>query len=113
MSFELVGLALLMGLATYPWRAVPLLVPGIERLPAPAREYLTLIGPAMLAALAVVSVAVVVDENRTTSLHVGVEWIAVAICGGVVLSGRSLLLGLVLAAGFLAVLRFFGVAPLP
>ena len=32
-SIELVGLAVLMGLVTYPSRALPLLAPGIERLP--------------------------------------------------------------------------------
>ena len=46
MSIELVGLALLMGLVTYPSRALPLLAPGIERLPAAAIEYLRLVGPA-------------------------------------------------------------------
>ncbi len=33
MSVELVALAVLMGAVTYPSRALPLLLPGIEHLP--------------------------------------------------------------------------------
>ena len=33
MSVVLVPLAFLMGLATYPFRAIPLLAPGFDRLP--------------------------------------------------------------------------------
>ncbi len=43
-----------------------LLAPGIERLPAIALDYLQLVGPAVLAALAAVNVMVVVDR-RTAS----------------------------------------------
>ena len=52
MSTELVGLALLMAAVTYPARAVPLLPPAFDRLPARALEYLRLVGPAVLGAIA-------------------------------------------------------------
>lgn len=113
MKTDLVALAFLMGLATYPWRALPLLAPGIERLAPPIRDYLRLVGPAMLGALAAVSVSVVIDAARRPSLHVGIEWLAVAVCVVAVASRRGLLTGLLLAAGLVAVLRAMGLAPLP
>ena len=45
MSGDLVVLAVLMFLVTYPSRAVGLLTPGIERLPKLALDYLQLVGP--------------------------------------------------------------------
>ena len=62
MSTELVLLAVLMFLVTYPTRALGLLTPGLERLPRQALDYLQLVGPAVLAALAAVSVMVATDE---------------------------------------------------
>ena len=47
-------LAVLMATVTYPFRAVPLLVPQMRRLPRPALTYLQLAGPAILASLAAV-----------------------------------------------------------
>jgi branched-subunit amino acid transport protein len=113
MTTELVPLAILMGLVTYPWRAIPLLAPGIDRLAPPIREYLRLVGPAMLGALAAVSVSVMLDAERRPSLHVGVEWLAVLLCVAAVAARRGLLTGLVLAAGLVAVLRAMGLAALP
>lgn len=113
MSTDLVLLAAFMGAATYPWRAVPLLLPSVERLPEQLSAYLRLVGPAVLAALAVVNVAIALDLDRVASFHVGVEWIAVILCGGLVAARRSLLLGLVLAAALVAVIRAAGLAPLP
>jgi branched-subunit amino acid transport protein len=113
MKVDLVPLALLMGLATYPWRAVPLLAPGFDRLAPPIQAYLRLVGPAMLGALAAVSVSVVLDAERRPSLHVGIEWLAVAACVLVVVARRGLLTGLLVAAGLVAVLRAMGLAPLP
>ena len=113
MSVELIPLAILMGLATYPWRAIPLLTPGIHRLPARVRDYLRLVGPAVLAALAAANTMVVLDAARRPSFHVGPEWLAVGLCVLVVAMRRSLLIGLLLAAGLIAVLRAAGVAPLP
>jgi branched-subunit amino acid transport protein len=112
-STVLVPLAILMGLVTYPWRAVPLLAPGIHRLPARLQEYLRLVGPAVLAALAAVDTMVVLDATRHPLFHVGPEWIAVGLCALVVARKRGLLIGLVLAAVLIAVLRALGLAALP
>lgn len=113
MSIELVGLALLMGLVTYPSRALPLLAPGIERLPGPALEYLRLVGPAVLAGLAAVNTMVVVDDTGNPAFHVGIEWIAVAACAGLTVWRRNLLIGLIGAVVLVAVARALGLATLP
>lgn len=110
MSVVLVPLAVLMGLATYPFRAIPLLAPGMHRLPPRVRLYLRLVGPSVLAALAAVDTMVVVDAARHPSFHVGAEWLAVGLCVAVVALRRSLLVGLVLAAALIAVLRGAGLA---
>jgi len=111
MDFGLIPLALLMAAVTYPWRAVPLLLPQVNRLPPIAREYLKLVGPAMLATLAAVSVAVIVDATRTErAFHVGIEWLAVAICVAVAAMRRSLLIGLVGAVLIVALARAAGLA---
>ncbi len=113
MTADLVPLALLMGLATYPFRAIPLLLPGFERLPARVRVYLRLVGPSVLAALAAVNTMVVLDAARRPSFQIGPEWIAVGLCILVVALRKSLLIGLLLAAGSIALLRAVGAAPLP
>jgi branched-subunit amino acid transport protein len=113
MSTLLIPLAVLMGLATYPFRAVPLLAPGFERLPERVRLYLRLVGPSVLAALAAVDTMVVRDADRHPIFHLGPEWLAVGLCILVVAVRRSLLIGLVLAAGSIAVLRAVGLATLP
>ncbi|MFL5778486.1 MAG: AzlD domain-containing protein [Chloroflexota bacterium] len=106
MTTELLGLALLMALVTYPSRAVPLLAPGIERLPAPVLEYLRLVGPSVLATLAAVNLAIVTDEAGQTSFHVGIEWLAVGLCVAVMAWRRNLFLGLVVAVGVVAIARW-------
>jgi branched-subunit amino acid transport protein len=106
----LVPLAVLMGLVTYPFRAIPLLAPGMHRLPARVRLYLRLVGPSVLAALAAVDTMVILDAERHPFFHVGAEWIAVGLCIAVVALRRGLLLGLVLAAALMAVLRAVGLA---
>lgn len=113
MSTALVPLAFLMGLVTYPFRAIPLLAPGFERLPEQAKVYLRLVGPAVLAALAAVNTMVVKEKGDSPAFHIGWEWLAVALCIAVVGRRRSLLIGLVLAAAAISVLRAAGVAPLP
>lgn len=110
MSVALIPLAFLMGLVTYPWRAVPLLVPGIHRLPARVQLYLRLVGPAALAALAAVNTMVALDAARHPSFNVGPEWLAVGLCIVLVALKRSLLVGLVLAAALIAGLRALGAA---
>jgi len=112
MSSALVPLAILMGLATYPFRAVPLLAPGFERLPDRAKLYLRLVGPSVLAALAAVD-TMVVKSDEGPLFRIGWEWLAVGLCITVVGLRRSLLIGLVLAAASIAVLRALGAAPLP
>jgi branched-subunit amino acid transport protein len=110
MSVALVGLALLMFAVTYPSRVVPLLIPGIERLPAPVLEYLRLVGPAVLAALAAVNTVIVVDETGRPFFHVGAEWIAVALCIAVVAWRRNLFLGVAAAVLVTAAVRAVGIA---
>lgn len=113
MSIELVGLALLMGLVTYPSRALPLLAPGIDRLPPVVLDYLRLVGPAVLAGLAAVNTMVIVDDAGTPAFHVGIEWLAVALAAGLTAWRRNLLIGIVGAVVLVAVARALGVAPLP
>jgi branched-subunit amino acid transport protein len=109
-SVELVGLALLMGAATYPSRALPLLAPGLDRLPPIALAYLRLVGPAVLGALAAVNTAIVVDEAGRGHVHVGVEWLAVAVCVGLVAWRRNLFLGLIAAVIVAATARALNLA---
>jgi branched-subunit amino acid transport protein len=109
-SVELVGLALLMGAATYPSRALPLLAPGLDRLPPIALAYLRLVGPAVLGALAAVNTAIVVDEAGRGHVHVGVEWLAVAVCVGLVAWRTNLFLGLIAAVVVAATARALNLA---
>ena len=108
MSTELVALAVLMAAVTYPSRALPLLAPGIERLPPAVHEYLRLIGPGILAALASVNALVVVDPAGAATLHIGIEALAVLVCVAVVAWRRNLLLGLLAAVALVAVARALG-----
>jgi len=108
-STEFVVLAVLMGAVTYPSRALPLLAPGIERLPAPVLTYLRLVGPAVLAAIGAVNVLVVGPGGRI-GFHVGIEAAAVVACLVLTLWRGSLLLGLAVAVVAVAVARALGVA---
>ena len=108
MSTTYVWLALLMGAVTYPWRAVPLLTPGMHRLPRPVQQYFRLVGPAILAALAAVNTFVVIDARRHPSAHVGIELLAVGLCVILVAARRGLLVGLVAAAVLAAGVRALG-----
>lgn len=105
MSTVLIPLAFLMALVTYPSRALPLLIPGMHRLPRQARLYLRLVGPSVLAALAVVNVMVTLDAARHPSFHVGIEWLAVGLCVGVVAWRKNLFLGLLAAVVLLTIAR--------
>src|ERR1044072_4015529 len=97
MSTNLVALAVLMFLVTYPTRAVGLLTPGLDRLPRGAFDYLQLVGPAVLAARVAVSVMVVVGDDDVPSFHVGIEWVAVFVALAIVAKRRNLFLGLIAA----------------
>lgn len=106
-SGDLIILAVLMAAVTYPSRAVPLLVPGIERIPARVLDYLRLVGPAILAALAAVSVLVVTRDGAPT-FHVGVEWLGVGVAIALVARWKNLLLALVVGAVLVALARQAG-----
>lgn len=106
MRGELIVLALLMGVVTYAARAIPLLAPGLERLPRPALEYLRLVGPAVLAALAAVNL--LLDRTPTRLSHVGIEWVAVGLCVALVAWRRNLLVGLVASSAIVALARATG-----
>jgi branched-subunit amino acid transport protein len=108
MKTDLVLLAFLMFLVTYPSRALGFLAPGIDRLPRRAFEYLQLVGPAILAALAAVAV-MVVSTDAGPRFHVGLEWLAVGACLGVVAWRRNLFLGLVTAVAIAIVGRLAGI----
>ena len=113
MSTDLVLLAVLMFAVTYPSRAIGLLTPGLERLPRRAFDYLQLVGPAVLTAIAAVNVIVVTDEAGTPSFHVGIEWVAVLVCIGITAWRKNLLLGLVAAVVLVAIARATGIAAMP
>jgi branched-subunit amino acid transport protein len=104
----IVVLWLLMWAVTYPSRAIPMLSPGIERLPPRALLYLRLVGPAVLASIAASQTLVVVGAGGQTALHVGVDLVGVLACMAIVWWRRSLLLGLLAAVVVVAVLRAAG-----
>jgi len=110
---DLVLLAVLMFAVTYPSRALALLAPGIDRLPKVVLDYLQLVGPAVLTALAAVSVMVVVSDDDVASFHIGIEWVAVFVCLAIVARKGNLLLGLVAAVGIVAIARAIGLAAIP
>jgi branched-subunit amino acid transport protein len=109
MSTDLVPLAVLMFAVTYPSRAVGLLAPAIDRLPRRALEYLQLVGPAVLAALAAVNVMVATTDGRSV-LVVGLPWLSVAACIGLVAWRRSLFVGLTAAVAIAIAGRAAGIA---
>jgi len=113
LSTDLVLLAVLMFAVTYPSRAIGLLTPGLERLPRRAFDYLQLVGPAVLTAIAAVNVIVVTDEAGTPSFHIGIEWVAVLVCIAITAWRKNLLLGLVAAVALVAIARATGLAAMP
>jgi len=110
MSTQLVLLAVLMFAATYPSRALPILAPGIERLPPRALLYLRLVGPAVLASLAAANTVVAKAADGTQVFHLGVDLLGVLACVVLVAWRRNLLLGLVVGVGLVAAARFAGLA---
>jgi branched-subunit amino acid transport protein len=108
MSNELVLLAVLMGAVTYPSRALPMLAPGIERLPAPALLYLRLVGPAVLASIAASQTLVQGTGETGYEIVIGVEILGVVACLLVVAWRRNLFLGLLVGVGLVAALRYVG-----
>jgi branched-subunit amino acid transport protein len=108
-STDLVPLAVLMFAVTYPSRAIGLLNPAIDRLPRRALEYLQLVGPAVLAALAAVNVMVATVDGRS-SFIVGLPWLAVLACIGIAAWRRSLFGGLAAAVAIAVVGRAAGLS---
>jgi branched-subunit amino acid transport protein len=112
---DLVPLAVLMALVTYPSRALPLLFAHVGRLPPGALAYLRLVGPAVLAALAAVNTMVPVenlpDGTRTWTFHVGLDWLAVLACVALVAWRRNLFLGIIVAVAIMAAARALNLAP--
>ena len=110
MSIPAVVLAILMGAVTYPSRAIPLFLPGVERLRPRALEYLRLIGPATLAALAATSTVLVTKTGGGSALHAGITWLAVGAAIAVVAWKRSVVAGVVVAVAITALARAAGLA---
>ena len=108
MSTELVLLALLMFAVTYPSRALPLLAPGIERLPPRALLYLRLVGPAVLASIAATETLVEADQLGAPSSVLSADVLGVLACLVIVAWRRNLFLGLVVAVALVAALRAAG-----
>jgi branched-subunit amino acid transport protein len=106
LSWSLVPLAFLMWAMTYPSRALPMLAPGIEKLPPWAVTYLRLAGPSALAALAAVNCLLTSGSPR--SLLVGVEPLAVLVCVAIVARTHQLLPGVTAAVVLVALARAFG-----
>jgi branched-subunit amino acid transport protein len=113
MTADLVALSVLMFVVTYPSRALGLLTPGVERLPKIILDYLQLVGPAVLTALAAVSVMVVVSDDDVPSFHIGIEWVAVFVCLAIVARKGNLFVGLIAAVGIVVVARAMGWAEIP
>lgn len=99
-SADLVPLAILGGLGTYAARALPMLVLGIDRLPPVVLEYLRLIGPAVLGAIAAASVFV-----QAGAFVVGPEAVAVFAGAAVGRWRGNLLLGMVVSVLVALMLR--------
>lgn len=108
MNGNLVVLAVLMFAVTYPSRALGLITPGMDRLPKIAFDYLQLVGPAVLAALAAVTVMVVVGGDGQPAFHIGIEWVGVFACLAIVVRKGNLLVGLVAAVAIVAIGRWAG-----
>ena len=107
MTAVYVGLALIMFAFTYPSRAVGLLAPGIDRLPKPALDYLQLVGPAILSGLAAVNVMIAVKDGHSI-FTVGLPWLSVLACIGLVAWRRNLFVGLAAAVLIAIVGRALG-----
>jgi branched-subunit amino acid transport protein len=113
MSTDMVLLAVLMLAVTYTSRALGILTPGLDRLPQAALDYLQLVGPAVLSAIAAVTVMVIVNDADQPTFHVGIEWVAVIACIAITAWRKNLLLGLIVAVLITVIARETGVATLP
>ncbi len=110
MSLQLVLLAVFMAAVTYPARAVPMLAPGFERLPPRALEYLRLVGPAVLGAIAATQALLVTGADGRPAVSVGIPALAVLVCGSIVAWRHNLFVGLLVAVVLAAGLRAAGLS---
>jgi branched-subunit amino acid transport protein len=110
MTTGLVPLAVIGFLVTYPFRAVPVLVGGVHRLPPVAQAYIRLLGPSVLMALAAAFTFLGPGPGGSTVFHVGIEWLAVAITVALLALRRGLLLALVASVAIVAIARAVGAA---
>jgi branched-subunit amino acid transport protein len=108
LGVALVPLAFVMWAVTYPSRALPMLAPGLERLPKSAVTYLRLAGPAALAALAATGSLLTTDTPPR--LQLGVMPLAVGLCVVLVWRTKLLLAGVLGAVVLLAAARSAGLA---
>ena len=92
-----------MAVVTYAMRALPLLLPGINRLPRGALAYLKLMAPTTLGALA--ATATVVPGG---TWRLGIEAVAVAVSAAIIAWRGSLLAGILLAVAGVAAARALG-----
>lgn len=97
---DLVPLALLGGIGTYAARAMPLLAPGVDRLPAPLLTYLRLIGPAVLGSIAAANVFV-----GDGAVRFGPEAIAVIAGAAIGRWRNSLLVGMAASVAIVLLVR--------
>jgi branched-subunit amino acid transport protein len=107
-ALGLIPLAVLMWAVTYPSRALPMLAPGIERLPNWAIAYLRLAGPAALAALA--ATACLLTSDSPPRIVFGLPPVAVALCVLITWKTRQLFLGVGAAVVLMALARAVGAA---
>jgi branched-subunit amino acid transport protein len=107
-STDLVLLAVLMGAVTYPSRALPMLAPGIERLPPRALLYLRLVGPAVLASIAAAQTLVHADPAGGQQIVIGPEILGVLVCVAIVWWRKNLFLGLLAGVLLVALVRAAG-----
>jgi branched-subunit amino acid transport protein len=96
----LLPVTLIMWAVTYPSRALPMLAPGLERLPKWAVTYLRLAGPAALAALAATGSLLTTDSPP--HLQLGVMPLAVGLCVLLVWRTKFLLVGVTAAVVMVA-----------
>jgi branched-subunit amino acid transport protein len=97
-----------MAAVTYPFRALPLFASRTERMPRIVLVYLRLVGPSILAALAVANTAFTADAAGSSRFYVGIEWLAVGAAVALVSWRRNVLLGIMAAASITALARAVG-----
>lgn len=108
LGFALVPLAIVMWAVTYPSRVLPMVAPGLERLPPWAVTYLRLAGPAALAALA--ATGSLLSSDSPPHLQLGVMPLAVAVCVVLVWRTKLLLVGVSGAVVLVALAYSVGIA---